>query len=109
MDLLEKLLDEKNNEDITLKNEEGKDITFEQVAVIPYGDNLYCVLKPLTEIEGVSDDEAIVFRVDQQDGESVLAIEEDEAVAMQVFEEYINLWEAQNGDEEGEGADDRDD
>lgn len=100
MDLLETLLDETNNEDIILKNEEGEDLTFEQVAVIPFNDNLYCVLKPVTEIDGVNDDEAIVFRVDEMDGESVLVVEEDEEAAMQVFGQYIALWEEQNGEEE---------
>jgi len=107
MDLLDKLLDEENDEDITLKNADGKELTFEQVAVIPKGDEIYCVLKPVTEIDGVNDDEAIVFRVDNQDGESVLALEEDEEVAMQVFEDYINLWEESNG-EDGEDGDDGD-
>lgn len=98
MDLLETLLDENNDEDIILKNDEGKDLTFQQVAVIPFNDGIYCVLKPVTEIEGISDDEAIVFRVDEIDGESVLVVEEDEETAMQVFEQYVSLWEERNGE-----------
>lgn len=43
-------------------------------------------------MEGVADDEAIVFAVKQdKDGESVLEIETDEPTAIKVFDEYYNL------------------
>ncbi len=98
VDLLDVLLDQDNKEPIVLMDENGKQMTFEQVAVIPYEvrkeKRLYCVLKPLDKIEGIADDEAIVFLVDTDDnGNSVIRIEEDEEVAIAVFDKYYDLLE----------------
>lgn len=98
IDLLDVLLDQDNKEPIVLMDETGKQLTFEQVAVIPYQvrkqDRLYCVLKPLDQIEGIADDEAIVFLVDTDDeGNSIIRIEEDEEVAIAVFDKYYDLLE----------------
>lgn len=98
IDLLDVLLDQDNKEPIVLMDETGKQLTFEQVAVIPYQvrkqDRLYCVLKPLDQLEGIADDEAIVFLVDTDDeGNSIIRIEEDEEVAIAVFDKYYDLLE----------------
>ena len=98
IDLLDVLLDQDNREPIVLMDENGKQMTFEQVAVIPYEvrkeKRLYCVLKPLDKIEGIADDEAIVFLVETDDkGNSVIRIEEDEEVAIAVFDKYYDLLE----------------
>ncbi|MGN0804099.1 MAG: DUF1292 domain-containing protein [Candidatus Coproplasma sp.] len=96
MNLLDMLLDENEALPITLTNADGKEITFEQVAVIPLGDELYCILKPIDELEDVNDDEAIVFLVDQSGEEPTLKLEEDEEIAEAVFGEYVKLWEEEN-------------
>ena len=98
VDLLDVLLDQDNKEPIVLMDENGKQMTFEQVAVIPYEvrkeKRLYCVLKPLDKIEGIDDDEAIVFLVDTDDeGNSIIRIEEDEEIAIAVFDKYYDLLE----------------
>ena len=90
-DVLDILLDEDNKEPIVLSDEEGKKFTFEQIAVIPYNDKVYAVLKPVDKIDGVNDDEAIVFVVDERPTGSVLMVESDEKVAISVFDEYYNL------------------
>ena len=95
VDLLEVLLDEKNTAPIFMLDEKGNQIEFEQVAVIPYGeDDLYCILKPITKIEGINDDEAVVFLVtEDENGESILKVEDREEVAISVFDQYYNLIE----------------
>lgn len=85
-------MDEDNKDPIVLVDGQGKKLSFEQIAVIPYNNKIYCVLKPIDKIENVQDDEAIVFFVDEQEGkEPVLMVETDEKVAMDVFDEYYNL------------------
>lgn len=92
MDILDILLDADNREPITLMDEGGRLIKFEQVAVIPYAQKIYCVLKPLDRLEGVKDDEAIVFRVDEtEDGNHVICPEKDKDVAIIIFEHYYDL------------------
>ena len=95
-DLLDILLDAENREPIVLTSEDGKSMTFEQVAVIPKtvkGERrLYAILKPADKIHGVAEDEAIVFLVDTDDeGYSVLKVETDEKIAAASFEEYYKL------------------
>ncbi|MDE6583322.1 MAG: DUF1292 domain-containing protein [Clostridia bacterium] len=91
LDLVDVLLDVDNKDPIVLIDGSGKRISFEQIAVIPYNDKIYCVLKPIDKIDNVQDDEAIVFYVDEKDGEKVLMVETDEKVAISVFDEYYNL------------------
>ncbi len=95
VDLLDVLLNEENTAPIFMFDEKGKQLKFDQVAVIPYGEEqLYCILKPISKIEGVKDDEAIVFEVVEDDkGEAILKVEEKEDVAISIFEEYYNLVE----------------
>lgn len=99
MDILDILLDEDNRDPITLVDADGRAIDFEQVAVIPFetrqgNRNLYCVLKPLDRINGIADDEAIVFCVDRdENGDSIICVEEDESTAISVFEKYYDLLE----------------
>lgn len=95
VDLLDVLLDENNKAPIYMYDDKGNQLEFEQVAVIPYGeDDLYCILKPITKIEGVKDDEAIVFLVaEDENGESILKVEDREEVAISVFDQYYNLVE----------------
>lgn len=92
LDVLDILLDEENESPITLYDENDKAIQFDQVAIIPMEEKLFAILKPIDEMEGVSDDEAIVFRVDEQEsGETELVIETDEPLAMRVFDEFYRL------------------
>ena len=95
VDLIDVLLDEKNTAPIYMVDENGRQLKFDQVAVIPYGeDELYCILKPITKIEGVADDEAIVFRVEEdKDGNAILRVEENEEIAISIFDQYYNLGE----------------
>jgi uncharacterized protein YrzB (UPF0473 family) len=91
-DILDVLLDEENREPISMVNSEGRVVQFEQIAVIPYDNKIYCVLRPLS-FEGVADDEALVFYLElSDDGEtSKIVLEEDELKAITVFEKYYDL------------------
>ncbi len=100
VDLLDVLVDENNNAPIYLYDSEGNRIKFEQVAVIPYGEeDLYCILKPLEGIKGVADDEIIIFKIveDEMTGEAALRIETDEKIANYIYEQYARLVEEANG------------
>lgn len=98
-DIVDILLDEEDHEQIVLVDGGGNKVAFEQIAVIPHNDKLYCVLKPITHIDGVEDDEAIVFYVDEQEGKDpVLMVETNELTAIDVFEEYYDLLEEHRGD-----------
>lgn len=96
LDILDVLLDEDNEDPVTLYDDQGKAFKFDQVAVIPLDDKLYTILKPLDNLPGVADDEAIVFAINEQEnGESSLIIETEESIAMRVFDEYYKLLDEQ--------------
>ena len=97
LDLLDIILDSENRDPITLVDEDGRQISFEQVAVVPYNNNIYCILKPLDHIDGIADDEAIVFSIDITGEQTTIHAETDEEISIKVFEMYYDLLEkAQN-------------
>lgn len=95
VDIVDVLLDENNTAPIYMQNDKGEQIEFDQVAVIPYGEeDLYCILKPITKIAGIKDDEAVVFKVEQdEEGNGFLRVEDKEEIAIAVFDQYYNLLE----------------
>lgn len=95
-DIMDILLDEENADPIVLEDDKGKRISFEQVAIVPYDNKIYAVLKPIDKIDGVADDEAIVFLCDETTVPTTLKPEEDQEIAVKIFDEYYNLVEEAN-------------
>lgn len=96
--ILDILLDKDNRDPIVLTDGEGRRISFEQIAIIPYERandwNLYVLLKPIDKIDGIQDDEAVVFKIiEDESGNPVLIVETDEKVAVEVFSEYYKLFD----------------
>lgn len=102
MDIIDILLDESNRDRIVLFAENGKSYTFEQIAVIPKYDKLYCVLKPVDKISSIGDDEAVVFYVDDESDPPRLQVETDEKKAIEVFNDYYDLLEESLEEKGGE-------
>ena len=90
---VEMLLDPDNSDNIILYDEENRETEFEQVAVIPLNEKIYVILKPVTVIAGVADDEALVFVIEEIDDEDTLVIVDNEPIIDAVFEEYYKLLE----------------
>ena len=92
LNILDVLLDEDNEDPITLYDDKDNAVKFEQIAIIPHENKLYAILKPVEEMEGVADDEAIVFYVDETDPDDVaLRVESNEEIATKVFDQYYKL------------------
>ena len=87
-ELLEKLTDKDNKEILQFYDNKGRLLSFEQVAVIPYDETLYTVLHPIDKIEGVNEDEAIVFEVTPDDQLQVVT---DVERAQLIFDKYLDL------------------
>ena len=96
--LLNSLLDPDDKEPIPLKTSEGEDVFFEQLATIPYEGKIYCLLHPTQAVDGVAEDECIVFVYDRDGDAELLFVEEDDAICAAVYDEYLELLG------EGEGA-----
>ena len=84
--LLEKLFDSDNDENIFLFDEDGKEVELEQVAAINHEGHVYAVLHPIDAPQ----DEVLVFRVDTEDEESVVMVE-DEKLANEILKKATSI------------------
>ena len=86
----------RNDEDdiVTLTGENGQDIDFIEIAGIALKGNFYAILQPVELIAGMSDDEALVFKVTtDKNGEDTFDIELDDNIIDAVFKEYNRLYD----------------
>lgn len=89
---------------VTLLSADGEEIDFIEIAGIAYRGNFYAVLQPVELLEGMKDDEALVFKVSKgKDGEDNFEIELDETVIQAVFDEYTKLLKDLDADGEDDG------
>ena len=91
----EEMLDEEYADDIvTLMTESGEEVDFVEIAGIAHNGKFYAILQPVELLEGMDDDEALVFEVvrnaDGSDGFNVVL---DDEIIDAVFEEYNRLLE----------------
>ena len=85
-----------NDEDdiVTLVGDNGKEIDFVEIAGIAYRGNFYAILQPVELLEGMNEDEALVFKVTtDKNGTDSFDIELDEAIIEAVFKEYNKLYD----------------
>lgn len=83
---------------VTLIGANGQEIDFIEIAGIAHKGNYYAILQPVELVEGMENDEALVFKVNRdKDGEDKFEIELDDEIIDAVFAEYNKLLdEAQN-------------
>ena len=66
---IDRLFDDENDDNITILDNDGKEIEFKQVGLVDYEGNYYAILDPVSPVEGVSEDELMVFLVDEEKDE----------------------------------------
>ncbi len=94
--IFEKLLDPKDDSNVILFDEKENEVEFEQIAIIPVKEEVYAILKPVKKMEGLSDDEALVFQLEEtEEGEEILNVVEDDDLIDIVFAEYDKLFDAE--------------
>ncbi|MBQ7906463.1 MAG: DUF1292 domain-containing protein [Clostridia bacterium] len=77
---------------VTLLSADGKEIDFIEIAGIAHKGAFYAILQPVELLEGMADDEALVFKVSRTDtGEDKFEIELDDEIIEAVFAEYNRL------------------
>ena len=98
---IDALYDEDNNDAIYLYSENGEIIGFEQIALIPQKSSTYAILKPIKPMEGVGEDEGLVFEIkSDSEGKEYLALVVEEKIIDDVFAVYDELCEAEMQEEE---------
>ena len=93
---------EEEDDIITLTGANGEEIDFVEIAGIAYNGNFYAILQPVELLDGMDDDEALVFKVStNEDGDDQFDIELDDDVISAVFDEYYKLLDnLENGEDE---------
>ena len=87
---------EEDDDIVTLMTANGEEVDFVEIAGIAYGGNFYAILQPVELLDGMDDDEALVFKVSRgPDGEDKFDIELDDFIIEKVFEEYNRLLDEQ--------------
>lgn len=104
-DLPESIEHMEDDEDdiVTLLSAEGEEIDFVEIAGIAYKGSFYAILQPVELLDGMDDDEALVFKVTRgKDGEDKFEIELEDSVIDAVFAEYNKLLDEAIAEGEGE-------
>ncbi len=97
---IDALYDEDNNDAIVLMNENGEEIAFEQIALIPMTEKVYAILKPIIPIEGLGEDEGLVFSIETNaEGMEYLSLVLDDDIIDKVFAIYDELVEEAENEE----------
>ena len=92
MNEIDKLFDENNADTILLYNQNGEPVSFEQIAVIPIDGVVYFIMRPVVPMEGVGEDEGLVFTVCKDErGEETIDLVTDMDVIDAVFDVYDRL------------------
>lgn len=90
-----------NDDIVTLKSADGEDIDFIEIAGIAKKGKFYVILQPVELLEGMADDEALVFLVEKTEtGEDKFTIVLDDEIVDMVFEEYYKLLDNCDSDDE---------
>lgn len=93
-------MEEDEDDIVTLLSAEGEEIDFVEIAGIAYKGSFYAILQPVELLDGMDDDEALVFKVTRgKDGEDKFEIELDDAVIDAVFAEYNKLLDEAGAEE----------
>lgn len=96
--LSEILLDPNNSEKISLQTEDGQNILFEQVAIIPhYIDEekvICCALRPVEPIGDIDKNAILFFSLEQtEDGEEFISLIDDEDLIEELHDILVNMAE----------------
>lgn len=90
----DEIANEEDDDIVTLISADGEQIDFYEIAGIAHKGHFYAILQPVELLEGMEDDEALVFKVTRgPDDEDKFEIELDDDIIDAVFEEYNRLLE----------------
>ena len=93
--VIDRIFDENDNDPVVLYSND-KAIEYDQVAIIMLDGGIYVMLAPITKIEGINDDEAFVFSIEENNEEKSLLLITDSEILDKVFDEYYKLLERNN-------------
>ena len=92
-------LDMEQENVVELVDEDGNAVRFEHLMTLEHEGKPYICLVPLDPMEDVSEDELVILRIEtDEEGNDVYATVDDEAELDAVFEKYLEIAEADEGE-----------
>lgn len=88
------------NNIVTLVDENGKEVEFDLVMTFDYEGSRYAALLPMEEIENVGNDEVVLLQIVKEGSEEQYVSIDNPILLDEVFNEFIELFDAQFDDEE---------
>lgn len=79
------------NNNVILLTDDGEELEFSNVFSVNLDFNTYVILQPVETLEGMEEDEALVFLLTYEDDEEQYSIVTDDEIIDRVFEEYYKL------------------
>ena len=76
---------------VTLNGENGQKIDFYLDCELEYGGDFYQILRPVNDKMGLNPDEALVFSVEEVDGENSYSLITDDDLLAEIEEVYNNM------------------
>ncbi len=90
-------LSEEDDDIVTLISENGEEIKFIEIAGIAHKGKFYSILQPVELLDGMAEDEALVFKVSRdENGQDKFDVELDDDIINAVFEKYNELYDNNN-------------
>ena len=90
------------DEIVELTTDEGKKLKFYVVGTIEYKGKTYSAFEPAEEIEGLEEDDLVIFELSGEDEEAELLPIEDEALLDEVFQEFCKALDEEEAAAEAE-------
>ena len=91
------------NNIVTLVDENGKEVEFDLVMTFDYEGCRYAALLPMEEIENVGSDEVVLLQIVKEGSEEQYVSIDNPILLDEVFNEFLDLFDAQFDDEDSEG------
>lgn len=88
---IDAILDENDIDPIILYDDKNNPVEFEQICLVPIKDIIYTILRPTAPLEGLGEDEALVFQIIEDEMEDSLIIITDDKIIDEVFAVYNKL------------------
>ncbi len=85
---------------ITLTDENGRPVEFDLLMVFDHDGKKYSAMMPLDQVEGVGEDEIVIFEIRRNGLEEIFAPVESPVMLEEVFREFEELYEDQLDKEE---------
>lgn len=80
-------------DEVTLLDENGKEVRFDHLLTFFHEGEKYIALLPVDDVENVGEDEVVLLHVVTKNGEDVYETIENEVLLDEVFDTFLELFE----------------